>query len=329
MGGCLGRTLRSAGLSLTFLAALPCSLAAADSPCKFSGSSGKFGAKGDSAALVKNGHVDVRTPAVYETPYRVDVGVWMDDSMARLAPDAPSVVLSYFEHTNCIFAHGSNANTHDGVHAMSLRIAGNRIRYYKQTIPKIKGEDAFWMQHVHNVWGEAIQALGKEAPMVNVLFSASKFVDIAARSRDGKVTRWEGTGGASNGVGQGQAVVRVDPGAYRNGAKPFNEDWWGLIAAHELGHSMGHGGHRAVKFDTMCCEEPVVYTNEPGRTESRKFALSEGGWRAIAKNDASRIDAYEDPFSKVKNPVTHEIWDYPQIHKFLKRNRSGGGQRDE
>lgn len=285
----------------------------AGSPCKFSGSSGTYGAKGDTSALIANGHVDVSTPSVYTTAYTVNVGVWVDDALAGLSSNIPSLVLSYFEHANCIFAKGTN-----GIHEMSLRIAGNRIYYYKQTTPKVSGNNAFWVQQTHHDWAKAIKALGAAAPKVNLLFSSSNYVEIGSLGSDGKVSSWNAIGGASNGVGQGQALARVDPTAFKNGTEPFIEDWWGLIAAHELGHALGSGVHLAVKFTTMCCKSPATYSSdEIGDTESYKFSLSQIPWDEIVKNNASTTDNYPDPYSTVKNPVTNEIWNFPQIHNFL------------
>ena len=89
------------------------------------------------------------------------------------------------------------------------------------------------------------------------------------------------------------------PISSRNGAKPHSEDWWGLIAAHELGHAMGKGGHLPTKFDTMCCDDTVSYTSELGYTPSRKFSLSQGVWNTFVANNASNQDNYADPFATV------------------------------
>jgi hypothetical protein len=307
----------SLGLSLALvMITWQCIPAIAGSSCKFTGTSGAFGAKGDSAALIAKGFVEVSTPSVYTTAYTVDVGVWVDDALVNLATDIPSLVLTYFEHANCIYAEGINKNTNKGIHEMSLRIFGNRIHYYKQTTPKIPGTNGIWIQQAHQDWAKAINALGSAVPKVNLLFSASDYVDIGTppTKSDGSIN-WTGNGGASNGVGQGHALARVDPAAYRNGGKPYNEDWWGVIAAHELGHALGFGGHLDVYFDNMCCITP--YTNEPGNTESYKFSLSQAPWDSIVANNASNTDNYADPYSTTPNPVTHEIWNVPQVHRFL------------
>ena len=312
------KLLLSALLSLALLMALPSS-ALAGSPCLFSKQlGGVYGAYGDSTALATNGYVDVVTASVYTTSYTVDVGVWVDDTLVNKAVDIPALVLAYFEHANCIYAEGINEATNLGIHDLSLRIFGNRIHYYKQTTPAIPGQNGLWVQQVHQDWNKAIAALGSQVPKVNLLFTASNYIDIGnpATKADGSIN-WIGNGGASNGVGQGHALARVDPNAYRNGnyGKSFNEDWWGVIAAHELGHAMGFGNHLDQYYDTMCCVTP--YTTQPGNTESYNFSLSQGPWNAITANNASNTDTYADPYSVVPNPVTHEIWNIPQVHGFL------------
>jgi hypothetical protein len=289
--------------------------------CKFwTSDTAKYGAQGDTAALVKNGFVKVVTPAVYPTYYTVEVGLWVDDDLAARAADIPALVLTYFEHANCIFAMGNDTTKKKGVHQLSLKIAGNGIHYYKQTSPKIAGMNAYWLQQTHHDWAKAIKALGKAAPKVNLLFSSADYVEIGTLDKNGKVATWVERQGASNGVGQGQALVGVDPGAFRNVGKPNNEDWWGDIAAHELGHSLGYGYHLPTKFDTMCCAAPVAYGNEPGHTPSSDFYLSDIPWQAILDKNASSEDNCPDPYATKPNPVTGEKWNYPQISDFLVYN---------
>jgi len=291
--------------------------ARAASPCKFSAGAAGFGAKGNTAALIASGSVEVATPAVYNTKYLVEVGVWVDADLAALDPNIPALALSYYEHANCIFALGVNANTSTGIHDMSLRIAGNRIRYFVPTSPKVPGQNAYWVQRTHQDWQKAIKALGPAAPKVNLLFSASSFVELGPLGPGGAVTTWTPNGGASNGVGQGQALARVDPAAYKNGGKLFNQDWWGVIAAHELGHALGVDFHQAIKLDNMCCPPAAPYTTEPGNTESYKFSMSQTSWDPIVANNAATTDNFSDPYATTPNPVTHEKWSFPQVHQFL------------
>ncbi len=306
-----------------------CFASARGADCVFSGfqkpvgdTANSYGAFGDSAALLKDGKVRVSMRSAYPTPYSVDLGVWVDDQLAHQAADIPALILSYIDHTNCIFAQGVRAGSNDNVHQMSFHINKNQINLYTFTTANAPGANAPWIQQVHYDWSKAIQAQNAPAK-VNVLFSSRGFVDVemtgngqVKRDANGKIV-WSGVGGASNGVGQGQAIVYVDPKQLRNGPKPHSEDWWGLIAAHELGHAMGKGGHLPVKFDTMCCADPVKYETEPGYTPSRNFSLSQGVWDTFLANNASNQDNYQDPFATVPNPVTNITWNFSQVHGFL------------
>src|SRR4051812_10594225 len=163
---------------LAFVAILYGGVASAASPCKFSKSSVGFGAQGDSAALIANGSVAVTSAAVYKTLYTTEVGLWVDADLAALDPNMPAIALSYYEHANCIYALGMNATSNDGVHDLSFRIAGNQIHYFTRTSPKIAGTNRYWVQQTHQDWAAAIAALGAAAPKVNLLFTASGYVDI-------------------------------------------------------------------------------------------------------------------------------------------------------
>jgi hypothetical protein len=294
------------------------SAAAGPTQCAFSTSDpAKYGAQGTATDLVNHGSVAVKSRGVYYTEYTVDVGVWVDDSFAQLAADAPALALSYFEHANCILALGQNQNTGGGDHHVSLRIAGDVIRYYPITTPPVSGASP-WIQQVH--WDFRQGATGRRgAPKVNVLISARSMVDLKA---DGT---WGGVGGASNGVGQGQAIVLINPAVFRNGmvsqgtARPLIEDWWGDIIAHEVGHALGRDGHTTTKFDTMCCAAPTAYTqSEIGFTPSKNFSMSAGTWQAILNKNNTFGDQYVDPYATTPNPVTNVTWSYAQINHFLK-----------
>lgn len=296
--------------------------------CVFSGfqkpvgdTANSYGAFGDSAALLKDGKVRVSMRSAYPTPYSVDLGVWVDDQLAKRDPNIPAIVLSYIDHANCILAQGVKAGSTDNVHQMSFRINKNQINLYTITTPNVPGTNAPWIKQVHYDLSKAIKRQNAPAK-INVLFSARELIDI--KKVDEKIQRgtngnivWEGAAHQSNGCGQGQAIVRVDPNQFKNGPKPHNEDWWGLIAAHELGHAMGKGGHRAVKFDVMCCADPVKYETEPGNTPSRNFSLSQEFWSVFVLNDASNQDNCPDEYATVPNPVTNETWNYDQVHGFL------------
>jgi len=106
-------------------------------------------------------------------------------------------------------------------------------------------------------WQASIQALGTDATKVNLLFSSASYIEHDLQA-NGTYGPWYSIGGASNGVGHGQALAAVDPGAYQDtSSKLYNEDWWGVIGAHELGHSMGINGHLPTLFYTMCCSGAV------------------------------------------------------------------------
>jgi hypothetical protein len=259
--------------------------------------------------------------SAYPTPYSVDLGVWVDDQLAKRAPNMPALILSYIDHANCILAKGVKAGSNDNVHQMSFRINKSQINLYTITAPNVPGTNAPWIKQVHYDWSKAIKRQNAPAK-INVLFSARDLIDIKKvdeqiqRDANGNIV-WEGAAHQSNGWGQGQAIVRVDPSAFKNGTKPNNEDWWGLIAAHELGHAMGKGGHLPVKFDIMCCAEPAKYETEPGNTPSRNFSLSQEFWNVFVLNDASNQDNCPDEYATVPNPVTNETWNYSQVHRFL------------
>ena len=260
--------------------------ALANAECVFSGmqtpvgdTANSYGAFGDSAALLRDGHVRVSMRSTYPTPYSADLGVWVDDQLAKTAANIPAIVLSYIDHANCILAEGVKAGSTDNVHEVSFRINKNQINLYTITTPNVPGNNAPWIKQVHYDWSKAIK--GQNAPAkINVLFSAGPLIDMN-KDASGNIV-WEGAAHQSNGAGQGQAIVRVDPNAFQNGAKPNNEDWWGLIATHELGHAMGKGGHLPVKFDTMCCKDPAKYEGEQGNTPSRNFSLSQEFWECIS-----------------------------------------------
>src|SRR6187431_2201692 len=177
----------AAGLGLALLSTWQVGQARAASPCKLSAGAPGFGAKGNTAALRTSGSVDVSTPAVYPTKYAVEVGLWVDEDLAALDPNIPALALAYYEHASCVFALGVNADNKTGVHEMSLRIAGNRIRYFKPTSPKIAGQNAYWVQQIHQDWAKAIRALGPAAPKVNLLFSASSYVELDPKAPAGQV----------------------------------------------------------------------------------------------------------------------------------------------
>jgi hypothetical protein len=303
----------------------------AGAQCVFSGmqtpvgdTANSYGALGNSAALLQNGHVKVIMRSLYPTPYIVDLGVWVDEHLVSKDSNIPALILSYLDHANCIFAHGVRLGSSDNVHQISFRINKNQINLYKFTTPNAPGANAPWIQQVHYDWSQVIKAQNAPAK-INVLFSSRGFVDTdllgggqVARDANGNIL-WNGVGGASNGVGQGQAIVAVDANWLKNGPKPNSEDWWGLIAAHELGHAMGKGGHLSVKFDTMCCDAtvPDYAASEKGYTPSSKFSLSQGVWATFLLNNASNKDNYSDPFGAFPNPVTGVLWNFPQVHGFL------------
>lgn len=276
-----------------------------------------FGVSGDSADLAANGYVTVVPRGVYYTPNTIDVGVWVDDTMLDLADEIPALVLSYFEHANCIFALGKNKLTGDSIHTVSLRIAGNRIRYFPINTPPPVNQTAPWVQQVHWDWKEYLDSHAG-LPKVNLLFTAGGLLELGS---DG----WTYVGGASNGIGQGQAIVGVDKTFFRDGMtsggvlKDRAEDWWGVLAAHELGHALGFGGHVPQQYDTMCCTAGNDYAKAAkGTLPSSQFSVWVPSLVAWVNNDVLTADYYRDPWAAVMNPVTFEYWDYDQISDFLR-----------
>jgi hypothetical protein len=157
------------------------------------------------------------------------------------------------------------------------------------------------------------------SPKLNLLVTARGFAD-----EDGK-GGWTLVGGASNGVGQGQVLISVDPAIFRNGMnngkkRRLIEDWWGLISAHEIGHALGRGGHTPDKFDTMCFAPPPGYgQDEIGLVLSKQFALTQASLDLIELTSLGTADAYQDPYAQTPKPSTKEKWSFPQIHGLLKR----------
>lgn len=288
--------------------------------CKFSEGTPGYGASGNSAAMIANGSVSVTTPSTFKTPYYIDVGVWVDDALLAFGADAPQKALNYFEHTNCIYGAGVNGSDGSGTHNVSLRIAGNRLRRFVRTAGPPPGGppgwNGYWTQQTHREFAAAIAALGPSAPKVNLLVSGARYVEIKIES-DGTYS-WDASGGASNGTGQGQALIGVNPGFWRNTtAQPNNEDWQGVLAAHEIGHSTG-GKHLSQYFATMCCNEPLAYTAaQKTMSPSRMFSVPPVTWNQISALDAATGDAESDPFQSTPDPYTNQTWSYPQVHDFL------------
>jgi hypothetical protein len=209
---------------------------------------------------------------------------------------------------------------------MSFRLFNDEIRYFDITTPPVE-TNRFWIQQVHWDWRQAIETLAESHPVakVNVLVTARNFVDPAPGG-----SGWVGVGGASNGVGQGQAIVVVDPAFFENGmvvnsiARNHAEDWWGVIVAHELGHAMGRGGHIGQLFNVMCCLPGNDYSAAGrGTVPSHDFALSKWAWQAIWQNHVDASDSYSDPYASTPNPVTNSLWDFHQIFDFLKEAKPG------
>ncbi len=273
-----------------------------------------FGARGNSQTLIKNGFVDVNTPAVYSTPFTVDIELWVDDSFAKLASDAPALALSYFEHANCILALGKNQDTGTSNHSLSFRLKDNRIHYYPITTPPVPG-NSLWIQQVHWDFYQHLKSPGINAPKLNILITARAYTELDKATGAFSV----GVSGASNGVGQGQSIIGVYPAWFRNGmaGRSFAEDWWGEIIAHEGTHALGRGGHTAQKFDTMCCSAADYPDAKKGTYASKLFSMDDNDWSMVVKNNFGTDDIYPDPYVTDKNPVTHQNWNYLQIHFFL------------
>ena len=285
--------------------------------CVFSGygtpapfTANSYGALGDSTDLLNDGFVPAILASNYATPYVIDLGVWVDDDFANDSPDAPAVVLSYIDHLNCINALGDKVSSTDDVNEISFRIHENRIRLSSNSTPDVPGTSGLWVQQFHADFLDELQSQGASAT-INVLFSTRPLIEL--NSTGG----WGGLGGASNGVGQGQAIVGVNPNLMTDGANPNNEDWWGDIAAHEVSHAMGRGGHSSRLYDVMCCQGTNYSPTQMFFTPSDEFSMSSSTWNAIVDNDGDTSDNFADPYATTPNPVTNETWDYQQISGFL------------
>ena len=242
-------------LSIVPAHAQSCVFSGYNPPLQFTANS--YGAVGNSADLLADGSVFVMMRSNYATLYVLDLGVWVDEEFANATPDAPSIVLSYIDHLNCIYAHGAKADgSGDDVHEVSFRIHENRIRLSSTNTHNVPLKTGPWVQEFHVDWYDELQSKG--APAINLLLTTRNLVEWDYEER-----QWGYIGGASNGIGQGQAIVHVDPDLMTN--NPFNhpniEDWWGDIVAHELTHAMGRGGHTGRKFDVMCCVKGVNYNS--------------------------------------------------------------------
>lgn len=288
--------------------------------CSFSESTAAwgYGVFGDAQTLMTNGTVTVVTPSRFKTANYIDVGVWVDDALLSAGSDVPQKVLTYFEHANCIYGAGVNQNDGTGSHDVSLRIAGNKIRRFTRTAGKPPGASGYWLQQTHREFNAAIAALGTNAPKVNLLFSGAAYVDLKMRATG--TWYWRPEGGASNGIGQGQALVGVTVANYENTAtRPNNEDWWGVVAAHELGHATG-SGHLLTYFATMCCDTDTIadYTDaQKASSPSRNFGVAQVTWNATSALDTATGDSYADPYQSTPDPYLGQTWSYPQIHGFL------------
>ena len=311
-------TVGAAGTARAQSATVECYFSPASTlaPLATAGANGSFAANG--------GATIAGYQPYYETTYAIDVGVWVDDAFLATTPDAASLALRYFEHANCVFAAGANQDTGDGVNEASLRLAGNRIRYYAHTTPNAPGSTAPWGQQYNWDWAQAMKGMSG-IPKVNILFTTNLAADPNAAGAYNRLT-W---GGAANGIGQGNAIIAVDPAWFQNGMtsgilRDLAEDWWGLIAAHEAGHALG-GVHLPTQYDTMCCDTPA--NNYPGSvmgtTPSEDFTVAQSTWDLITANDASDVDTYADPYKSTPNPVTNVTWNFDDISDFL-FERAGG-----
>lgn len=301
---------------IVFLSMVPahaqsCVFSGYNPPLQFTANS--YGAVGDSADLLTDGSVFVIQSSNYATPYVLDLGVWVDEEFANATTDAPSIVLSYIDHLNCIYANGQKADgLLDDVHEVSFRIHENRIKLSSTDTHNVPLETGPWVQEFHADWHDELQSKG--APAINLLLTTRDLVEWDHLER-----QWGYIGGASNGVGQGQAIVHVDPNLMTNDSShPNIEDWWGDIVAHELTHAMGRGGHTGRKYDVMCCTEYVEYlSTETCCTSSDEFSLCHASWDLLVENNDNTADNYADPYATRPNPLTGEYWDFYQINNFL------------
>jgi hypothetical protein len=300
----------SIGLVAGSANAQDCAFSGYGTPAIFTAHS--YGALGDSTNLLNDGFVPVLMASGYATPYVLDLGVWVDDSFVNATPDAPAIVLSYIDHLNCIYALGDKINSTDDVNEISFRIHEDRIKLSSNNTPNVPGTNGLWAQQFHADFYDEIQSQGAPADL-NVLFTTRPLIES-----DTGTAPWYGIGGASNGVGQGQSLVGVDPNLMTNGPNPHNEDWWGDIAAHELGHAMGVYAHTPRWYDVMCCSGPDYGPTERFFTPSNEFSICTDTMDAIVENsDEFWWDYYADPWASTPNPVTNVTWDYRQIGHFL------------
>jgi hypothetical protein len=299
----------SIGLVAGSANAQDCAFSGYGTPAVFTAHS--YGALGDSTDLLNDGFVPVIMASEYATPYVLDLGVWVDDDFANATPDAPAIVLSYIDHLNCIYALGDKIHSSDDVNEISFRIHENRIKLSSNSTPNVPGTSGLWAQQFHADFYDEIQSQGAPAD-INVFFTTRPLIEF-----DDNTGGWGGIGGASNGVGQGQSLVGIHPNLMTNGPNPHNEDWWGDIAAHELGHAMGRGGHTSRLYDVMCCYGLDYSAAERFFTPSNEFSMCTSTWDAILANDWDTSDNYPDPYALTPNPVTNVTWNFHQISDFL------------
>ncbi|MEO1173173.1 MAG: VCBS repeat-containing protein, partial [Myxococcota bacterium] len=328
----------------TLLAVLTvCGAAHAQSPedvyCVHSGdgsphedTANSYGVMSHGGDLGRDGWAEVKMASdmAYGTPYVVDLGVWVDPQLVEDLPDAASRVLAYIDHLNCIYARGigglgqQNApELEDPIHQISFRIHENKIRVLQTPIGDVPGENFADLSQFH--WALADEAAElRNSPKLNVLFVTRPMRGVQLDNQDGEWSValdadgdpvWVRTS-ASNGVGQGNAVVDVD--AWLQPNRSYMDDWIGLIAGHELGHAMGAGFHLERRFAPMCCGGDAMYEpGEIGEIPSTAFSLTETTCNVIWENNLEQQDVYFDAFENMPHPVWNENRSYPAIYYFL------------
>ena len=229
--------------------------------------------------------VKVTGATTYSTQGTVTVAMWADEDFAERESDFQDLLLSYFNSMNQIYAQGINNFTGNGNHTLSFVLKNDEVYILNETFTNDTGyEGAINCGEAHWLLYNQVQTIeSSKRADINVLV-----VGEPLYCYDGT---WYGVLGVSNGAGTGQALVRIlSTDTERNTAsKPYSEEWWGSIIAHEVGHSIGIWYHTSQCLDVMCCSADDCCENFTNSYATDRGALGNGAgqypadeWKAIS-----------------------------------------------